>query len=163
MRKYQKNIFNNIKLIVYDFDGVLTDNKVLVSSNGVETVICSRADGLAMHRIKKMGISQIILSTEESPIVKIRARKLGVPAINNVGDKKKTLKIYCRKHEINLSNVMYIGNDINDFEAMRIAGFPICPSDAHDKIKAVSKLVLSARGGCGVARELHDCLCSRTK
>lgn len=157
MRNKMGNI-KNVQLIVYDFDGVLTDNKVLFREDGYENVFVNRSDGLAIAMIKKMGIDQIILSTEANKVVKRRADKLGIPAIIGAKDKKEELLIYCDKNNISLKKVIYIGNDINDLEVMKIAGYPICPSDAFKKIKSISIIILSARGGEGVARELLEYL-----
>ena len=84
-----------IDLIVYDFDGVMTDNRVLTFQDGTEAVFANRADGLAINMIKEMGINQIILSTEKNAVVEARARKIGIPAIHGVGDKNTVLHAYC--------------------------------------------------------------------
>jgi len=145
----------NVKLIVYDFDGVITDNKVMLCENGFETVVVNRSDGLGVEEIKKLGIKQLILSKEKNEVVKRRSMKLNIPVLNGVEDKKTILLSYCDKHNIKCGEVIYIGNDMNDLEVMRFVGIPICPSDACDEIKAVSKLVLSSKGGEGVVRELY--------
>lgn len=144
----------DIKLIVYDFDGVMTDNKVILREDGSESVIVNRSDGLAVSIIKKLGIPQIILSTEANRVVDTRAEKLGIMAIKGVGNKKETLLEYCRQNNINPLNVLYIGNDINDLEVMKIVGYPTCPADAYDEIKQISKIIFEKGGGEGVIREL---------
>ena len=73
------NLMKKINLIVYDFDGVMTDNKVFVDQKGREMVQVNRADGLGISEIKKLGIEQIIVSTENNPVVSVRAIKLGIP------------------------------------------------------------------------------------
>ena len=105
-------------LLVYDFDGVLTDNTVYVDQNGIETVRVNRADGLAISMLKNEGRTQLILSTETNPVVSKRAEKLGIPVIQGSESKLICLKNYCNAHNINLKNVLYIGNDINDYEVM---------------------------------------------
>jgi YrbI family 3-deoxy-D-manno-octulosonate 8-phosphate phosphatase len=157
-KKVIRNVENrsrldNVKLIVYDFDGVMTDNTVLVSEDGLESVVVSRADGLAIGILKSKGIEQIIITTEENKVVEARARKLKLPVIRGVTDKKVVLKTYCRERSIALADVVYIGNDINDMEAMKIAGHPVCPSDACGEVKAVSKIILNVPGGSGVIRD----------
>lgn len=147
---------SNIDLVVYDFDGVMTDNKLFVDQFGNESVQVNRADGLGISAIKKMGIKQIIISTEANPIVIRRAEKLGIDCLNNVSDKAKELKSYCSKNDIHLEDVIYVGNDINDKEIMEVVGCPLCPFDAHESIKNISKHVLTTRGGAGVVRELMD-------
>jgi 3-deoxy-D-manno-octulosonate 8-phosphate phosphatase (KDO 8-P phosphatase) len=148
----------NIQLIVYDFDGVLTDNRVMVREDGLESVMVHRSDGLAIALIKRMGIEQIILTTETNRIVEMRARKLGIPVIRGVDDKKETLQKFCQHHNFSLEKVIYLGNDINDLEVMRAVGYPLCPADAYDEVKRVSKEILKTQGGCGVVRELLDLL-----
>lgn len=152
-RKNLKKL-KNIELIVYDFDGVLTDNKVIIREDGLESVAVNRSDGLAIIMMKKMGLKQIILSKERNRVVEARASKLGIPAIRGIDDKRKELIDYCSKNAISLKNVVYIGNDINDLEPMQIVGYPVCPSDAYEEIKKVSKFIAKTPGGAGVVREL---------
>jgi 3-deoxy-D-manno-octulosonate 8-phosphate phosphatase (KDO 8-P phosphatase) len=154
----EKPVASNISLIVYDFDGVMTDNKVYVDQHGTETVRCHRGDGLAVNLIKEMGIAQIILSTETNSVVAARAGKIGLDAIHGVGDKLSVLKKYCTENNVELADVLYVGNDINDLYAMRAVGFPVCPADAQHSIRAIAKLQTKAGGGQGVVRELADLL-----
>jgi 3-deoxy-D-manno-octulosonate 8-phosphate phosphatase (KDO 8-P phosphatase) len=145
-----------IKLIVYDFDGVMTDNKVYVDQNNNEMVQVNRADGLGISEIKKIGIKQIIISTEKNPVVSARAKKLNIPCLQGIDNKKFALKNYCKENNIELQQVAYIGNDINDIEAMKIAGYAFCPADAHESIKVISNYIMKTKGGDGVIRELLD-------
>ena len=146
----------NISLIVYDFDGVFTDNRVLVFEDGKEAVFCNRADGLAVEKIKKLGIPQIILSTEKNQVVKIRAKKLNIKVIHGIADKKAILVTYCRRRRYNLKKVVYIGNDVNDLRAMRLVGYPIAPQDANNKVKDIAKTIVQKKGGEGVVREFFE-------
>jgi len=136
-----------IKLIVYDFDGVMTDNKVYIDQNGNEMVQVSRADGLGVSEIIKLGIQQIIMSTEVNPVVTQRAIKLNIPCLQGLDNKKDALLDYSKKNDIDLKNVAYVGNDINDKDAMAIAGFSFCPNDSHESIKAISDYVFKTMGG----------------
>ena len=144
----------NIKLFVYDFDGVMTDNKVYLDQNGNETVKVNRGDGLAVSEIKKQGYLQLILSTEQNIVVEKRASKLNIPFIQGSKNKSLELKNYCQTNNIDLSDVAFIGNDLNDFEVMKIVGYSICPNDAQSEIKLLADLVISKNGGDGVIREL---------
>lgn len=146
----------NIDLIVYDFDGVLTDNRVLVFEDGKEAVWCNRADGLAISLIKKAGIPQIILSTEENRVVEARARKLDIDVLQGIEDKKTALVDYCRKSNYNLKKVVYVGNDINDLEAMKLVGYAFAPQDANVKVKNIATAVTEKKGGDGVIKEFYD-------
>ena len=146
----------SIKLICYDFDGVMTDNKAYVDCDGREMVQINRADGLGISEIRKKGIKQLILSTESNPVVNARALKLKIPCLQGVKDKAKTLKEYCYNSKISMEDVIYIGNDINDLKVMQLIGTPICPADATQSIKKISHIVLDSKGGDGVARELLE-------
>lgn len=150
----QKIDKNSIDLIVYDFDGVMTNNKVILLENGMESVIVNRGDGLAIGMIKKLGIKQIILSTEQNVVVKKRAEKLNVPAIHSIENKKAALMNYCEENCVNLGRVAFVGNDINDYEVMCSVGLKICPNDAEPEIIEIADIVLDKNGGDGVVREL---------
>jgi YrbI family 3-deoxy-D-manno-octulosonate 8-phosphate phosphatase len=143
-------------LVVFDFDGVLTDNRVLVLDNGQEAVFCNRSDGMAIGALRRAGIPVIIMSTETNPVVSARARKLCIEAIQALDDKGTALETLCKERGIPLDNVLYVGNDLNDMEAMAKVGHSVCPADAHPKIKAISRTVLKTAGGYGVARELVE-------
>ncbi len=158
MEKYD---IRKVKLIIYDFDGVMTDNKVYVDQNGKETVQVNRADGLGVSEIKKLGIEQIIISTEKNPVVSVRANKLGINCLQGIENKKEALINYCQRNDYELQYVAYVGNDINDMEAMEIAGSTFCPSDAHESIKNTPDYVLDTKGGDGVVRELLDLLTNK--
>jgi len=145
-----------IKIFVYDFDGVMTDNKVYIDHKGNEMVQVNRADGLAISEIQKLGIQQIILSTEANPVVAQRASKLKIPFFQGISNKKDILLDYCKKNDIDIKQVAYIGNDINDIDAMAIAGFSFCPNDSHESIKEIADHILPRNGGDGVIRELFD-------
>ena len=143
----------DIHLIVYDFDGVMTDNRAFVFQDGSEAVIVNRADGLGVSRIRAMKIPQLILSTETNPVVKARAAKLGLETITSCENKEIALKDYCAHNNYDLKKVVYVGNDLNDLEVMKIVGFPIAPADAYPKIKDIAKFITKAKGGEGVIRE----------
>ena len=147
---------DKIDLIVYDFDGVMTDNKVIVLQDGTEGIVANRGDGLGIGMLRKKGIPQIIISTEANPVVETRAKKLELLVWYDAKDKKSILQDYCSKNGISLSRVVYVGNDVNDLEAMKIVGYPIATADAHPSVRQIAKLVLASRGGDGVIRELAD-------
>ena len=147
-----------ISLIVYDFDGVMTDNKVYIDQNGNEMVKVNRADGLAISEITKLGIQQIILSTEVNPVVAQRAMKLQIPYLQGIDIKKDSLIDYCKINDIDIRQVAYVGNDINDKDTMKIVGITFSPSDAHHSIHSISDHILNSKGGDGIIRELLDYL-----
>jgi 3-deoxy-D-manno-octulosonate 8-phosphate phosphatase (KDO 8-P phosphatase) len=147
---------NNFDLFVYDFDGVMTDNRVIVLENGLEGIIANRADGLGVGLIKKTGIDQLIISTEANPVVLGRANKLKITCIHGCADKKTALINYCKDNGIELGRVLFVGNDINDLAAMEIVGLRVAPKDAHPKIIYQADIVTESKGGEGVIRELFD-------
>ena len=149
-------MLNNIKLIVYDFDGVMTDNRVIVREDGIESVIVSRADGMGVGIIMEMGIPQVILSSETNRIVSFRAKKLGIPVLQGVDDKKTALLNYCKDNNYNPSGILYVGNDVNDEGVMKAVGYSVATADAHHSIKSLAQMVLDTKGGQGVVRELAD-------
>ncbi|MCU0460386.1 MAG: HAD hydrolase family protein [Bacteroidales bacterium] len=147
-----------IDLIIYDFDGVMTNNKVIIDQSGNESVIVNRSDGLAISEFRRREIKQIIISTEKNSVVQRRAEKLKIPCVNAVEDKKTVVEEYFKEHSIDRTKVVYLGNDINDLEVMKVVGYPVAPADAHDSIRLISKFVTSCNGGDGVVRELLDIL-----
>ncbi len=143
-------------MICYDFDGIMTDNRALVFEDGREAVFVNRSDGWAVARIKEMGIGQIILSTEENPVVAARARKLRIPVLQGLSDKRTALLDTVASGGWDFARVAYLGNDVNDLEAMRSVGFPVAPADAHPLVLEVADFVTSAIGGAGVVREFYE-------
>ena len=147
---------DNIDALVFDFDGVLTNNLVYLNQEGVETVACSRADGLAFDVLRKLNKPAFILSTEKSFVVAMRAKKLKIPVVQGVTDKVLAIKELARENKFNLKNILYVGNDLNDYLVMKLCGYSACPADSHPKIKHISDVCLNANGGNGVARELLE-------
>lgn len=148
-------------LIVYDFDGVMTDNRAYVDENGNEMVQVNRSDGLAISEIKKLGIDQMIISTEKNKVVSVRSSKLQINCIHGVEDKKQTLLEYLKKKKISSKKVAFVGNDINDKDVMEVVGFSFCPSDSHISILNISDYILKTKGGDGVVREIFDLLINK--
>ena len=146
----------DIDVFIFDFDGVLTNNLVHLDSQGNEWVSCSRADGLAFDALRKLNQTVYILSTEKNQVVTARANKLQIPVIQGVTDKSESIRELADKENFNLDKVLYIGNDLNDYYAMKLCGFTVCPSDSHRKIASVSNVILKTAGGNGVVRELLE-------
>lgn len=154
--------FKNIKLIIYDFDGVMTDNHVYLNQDGVEMAMCHRGDGLGVGIIRDLGIEQYIVSTEVNPIVARRAEKLKIGVMHKVANKAEAVKQLCAERDIDFSQIMYIGNDTNDLEAMKLVGIKGAPADAEPEILSIADWVSGKNGGYGVIRELARVL-SETK
>ena len=118
---------DQIDAIIFDFDGVLTDNCVYLNSEGSEWVKCSRADGLGFNVLSKLEKPTYILSTEKNLVVAARGKKLNVPVIQNVSDKLKALEDLISVKDYSPKRILYVGNDLNDFYAMSICEYSACP------------------------------------
>ena len=152
------DIKKSIKVILIDFDGVLTDNFVYVSEEGLESVRCSRSDGLAINILKKYGYKLYIFSTETNFVVLSRAKKLRIDVIQGINNKKEFLIDWARKKNFDLNSILYIGNDINDYGAMQLCGIKVCPLDSHESIKKISDFIIDKKGGEGVITGLLEIL-----
>lgn len=147
-----------IDALVMDFDGVITDDRVLVSESGTETVICSRSDGLGISLLLATGIQLLILSKERNGVVLARAAKLGIPALSGIDDKKPHLQHWLETRSISAANTIYLGNDLNDIPCMLSVGWPIAPADAHPAVREIARYVTAKSGGRGAVREVAELL-----
>ena len=163
MKLKDKNLFKNIKLVVLDFDGVMTDNIVYTSENGKEFVACWRGDGIGLSNIKKLGILITVLSTERNPVVTKRCEKLEIDCIQGCDNKIKALKALIRKHKSTMSQVLYMGNDVNDYDCLEQSGVPVVVADAHPDVLPLAKYVTNAYGGRGAVREVCDLIVKYNK
>lgn len=149
-----KNL-DHIDCIFYDFDGVMTDNRVLVSEDGKESVFANRGDGHGISLIKKMGIPQVIVSTEVNIVVERRAEKLKIEVIHGVDDKGTIIRDYCSAKGYNVEQCVFIGNDLNDLPAFNVVGFKGAPKDAEEEILGIVDWISSRKGGYGVIRDFY--------
>ena len=147
---------DNIDVFVFDFDGVLTNNMVYLDQNGKESVSCNRGDGLAFDALRKLKKTVYILSTEKNTVVSARAKKLQISVVQGVENKVTGIQEIIKKENCRMENILYVGNDLNDYRVMSICGFTACPADSHKKIKQISGIVLKTNGGYGVVRELLE-------
>jgi len=144
------------RAVIFDFDGVLTDNRVLVMEDGREGVLCSRADGMGIELLRRAGIECLILSKERNGVVAARARKLGIDCVQGVDDKLPAMRGWLEKKGIALADCVYVGNDVNDIECLKAAGCGVCVADAYPEAIRAAKVVLRSSGGEGAARELCE-------
>jgi N-acylneuraminate cytidylyltransferase len=152
-----------IKLIICDFDGVITDNHVITDQDGRESVIASRSDSMHIKTLREKGIELMILSSEPNPVVLARAKKMGVDAIHNLGMEHKDhamLEVLEQKN-IKAENVIYIGNDLNDLPCFEIAGWSVAVADAYPEVIRAADHVLTKNGGHGAVRELCELILNR--
>jgi YrbI family 3-deoxy-D-manno-octulosonate 8-phosphate phosphatase len=144
------------KLLVLDFDGVLTDNRVWVNEAGEETVVFDRGDGLGLSLLRDAGVDVLVLSTEENPIVGARCRKLRIPYQQGLSDKGAALQRWVTEHDIDLADVAYVGNDVNDLGCLEIVGLAVAVPDSHPEVLATADITLTRPGGHGAVREICD-------
>lgn len=142
--------------VITDFDGVLTDNRVWVAQDGTESVACSRADGMGFEMLRNAGIPVLIVSKEENAVVQARATKLKVPVLYGIDVKDVAITQWANENGIDLTNCIYIGNDLNDLPAFGVVGYPVAVSDAHPAVAAAARMSLAANGGNGAFRELCE-------
>ena len=147
-----------IDLILCDFDGVITDNRVWVDQDGHETVAAYRSDSIRMKDMRAVGIDVMILSSEPNRVVEARARKMGIEAIHGIGidDKGRVMREVLAQKNIKAENVIYVGNDLNDLPCFEVAGWSVAVADAYPEVILAADHVLSRPGGHGALRELCD-------
>ncbi|HTP00375.1 MAG TPA: acylneuraminate cytidylyltransferase [Anaerolineales bacterium] len=147
-----------IELIVSDFDGVFTDNRVWTDQDGRELVAASRSDGLRMRDLREHGITVIALSSEENPVVKARTKKMGIEAVQEPDTRRKgeALQKLLKSRNVEAANVIYVGNDENDLPCFEIAGWAVAVPDSYPKVLRAADYVLQSPGGHGALRELFD-------
>ena len=151
-----KKILRELKAVVFDFDGVFTDNTVIVDQNGVESVCCWRSDGLGLSRIRSLGLKTLIISTETNPVVSVRAKKLKIDCVQGIIDKAAAINDWVKTFGISLSNTAFVGNDINDIPAFKEVGLPIAVADSYQEISPFIKYQTQKKGGMGAVREVCD-------
>ena len=153
--------FQKPKIIFTDFDGCLTDDKVKVDIFGRESVRANRKDGLAVKRLRKLGIDVVITTMETNDVVITRAKKMKVEALRGLEDKVQAISDYIKTQNVSWSDVWYVGNDVNDLGAVEKAALSFCPIDASPEVFAKAQIVLSRRGGDGLLAEIVSRLESR--
>lgn len=154
---------DQVELIVFDFDGVFTDNRVWVDENGKESVAAYRSDSLILSSMREAGIDMLVLSREVNPVVAARCKKMKLPFIQGVMDKATVLKELLAERQINPAHVVYVGNDINDVPCFPLVGCAVVVADAMPEARRQADFQLSRPGGHGAVRELCDLILSRAK
>ncbi|MFJ3822706.1 cytidylyltransferase domain-containing protein [Streptomyces nodosus] len=144
----------DIDAVVLDFDGTQTDDRVLIDSDGREFVSVHRGDGLGIAALRRSGLSMLILSTEQNPVVAARARKLQIPVLHGIDRKDLALKQWCEEQGIAPERVLYVGNDVNDLPCFGLVGWPVAVASAHDVVRGAARAVTTVPGGDGAIREI---------
>jgi N-acylneuraminate cytidylyltransferase len=145
-----------VRAMVTDFDGVHTDDTAIIDANGGERVRVSREDGMGVALLRRTGMPILILSTEVNPVVRARAEKLQVPVRHGVADKAAALREWAAEVGVDLDDIAYLGNDVNDLPAMQIVGWPVAVANAHPRVLQQARVILRRRGGEGAVRELVE-------
>ena len=146
----------DLRLVVFDFDGVFTDNRVWTNERGEESVACWRGDALGLRRLEAVGVEHLILSTEVNQAVGARARKIRATCIQALEDKLPVLEAEAARRGVALAETAYLGNDVNDAGCLGAVGLPVVPADAWPEVVPLARLVLTRNGGYGCVRELCD-------
>lgn len=151
-----KDRLASISLIVFDFDGVMTDNSVLVREDGQESVTCNRSDGLGIGMLKEAGVQVFVLSAEENPVVLARCKKLKIECAHGHKIKLPVLEKLLHDKGVKPAQAAYMGNDVNDVACLRHVGVAIAVADAHDSVKPFAHAITTKAGGKGAVREVAD-------
>lgn len=149
------------RLLVLDFDGVMTDDRVFVSEDGKESVSCTRGDGLGVTLLRRASFPVIVLSSETNPVVTARATKLKIECLQGVADKTEELRKLLETRGIRPEDVVFVGNDVNDLGCLGLVGCGLVVADAHPYARKAARGVLSKRGGRGAVREVAELILSR--
>jgi YrbI family 3-deoxy-D-manno-octulosonate 8-phosphate phosphatase len=152
-----------IELVILDFDGVITDNRVWTDQDGREMVAAYRSDSPRIKELREHGIEVMILSSEPNTVVAARAKKMGVEAIHGVGlqDKGRVMREVLEKKNIEAENVVYVGNDLNDLPCFEVAGWSVAVADAFPEVIRKADYVLNKPGGHGAVRELCEIILNK--
>ena len=151
-----EEVIRRIRLVAFDFDGVFTDNMVYVFEDGSEAVRCFRSDGIGLQKLKNLGIETIIISTEANPVVSARAHKLKVRCVQDCRDKRAVLEKTAQDQGIGLTEVAFVGNDINDLSCLECVALPMVVLDAHQDVVSTALYQTRRPGGRGAVREICD-------
>jgi len=155
MRNY-KELLKNITTLIFDYDGVLTDCKVYLINNDFARTANVR-DGYAMQLARKKGYRIAIISGGKSESMELRMNALNVSDVFlGVSDKLSFFRQYLKENNIPCENVLFMGDDIPDYQVMLEAGLPVCPADAVEEIKSVSAYISHKAGGEGCARDVIE-------
>lgn len=157
----RRGLPEQVDLVVFDFDGVLTDNRVWVDQDGREMVAANRSDSLGLAQMRALGVQAMVISKEVNPVVAARCRKLNLEYVQGIDDKAVLLENLLRERQIDPQNVVYVGNDTNDLPCFPIVGCAVSVADGQPAVLRAADIILSQRGGHGAVRELCDLIVQR--
>ncbi len=149
----------DIKLLILDVDGVLTDGGIIYNDNGVETKIFDVKDGLGIRLLIKAGINLCIVTGRRSKALYNRCKDLGIDIVfDNVRDKASTFDLILENTGVSASEVAFIGDDLPDLKIMKKVGLSIAVADASETVRKTADMITSAKGGDGAVREVCEAL-----
>ena len=149
--------FKQITTFVFDVDGVFTDGSLLVMPGGAMIRRMNIKDGYALQLAVKKGYRVVVISGGNSPEVQERLRKLGVNEVYmGVENKLEKLVLYMQGNNLAKEEILFMGDDIPDYNVMQFAGLACCPSDAVNEIKQICKYISPLKGGEGCARDVIE-------
>ena len=149
--------FSNLKYLIIDVDGTLTDGGIYYDETGNELKKFNTKDAAGIFVVKKLGIKTVVITGRECSATKRRLEELKVDFIyQNVKDKVTFVSNLIKEKNIKKEEIGYIGDDLNDYPAMLLTGFIACPNDACKEIKKIANYVSSVNGGCGTVREVIE-------
>jgi 3-deoxy-D-manno-octulosonate 8-phosphate phosphatase (KDO 8-P phosphatase) len=156
-RKISKNVLRRIRLFATDVDGVLTDAGMYYAESGDEWKKFNTRDGMGIKLLQRAGIITAIVTQERTKLVARRAEKLAIPELHQgVMDKLLLVSEMAVRHGLTLSQVAYIGDDINDLEALKAVGFSATPADGMPQVAAAVDYICQKKGGEGAVREIIE-------
>ncbi len=156
MDNYRKEL-DKINTFIFDIDGVMTDGNVIIASDGEQLRTMNVRDGYALQLAVKKGYRIIIISGGKSTIMAQRFLGLGITDVYlGVNNKVEAYQNYINKNNLNSENILYMGDDIPDYEVMSVVGFAACPADAAEEIKSISKYISPNKGGYGCVRDIIE-------
>lgn len=145
-----------VELLVLDFDGVLTDNRVWVDQDGHEMVAANRSDSYGIGLLRQAGVETVVISKETNPVVAARCQKMNIPFIQGEDDKASALKKVLTDRKIDPSCVVFVGNDLNDLPCFPLVGWAVAVADALPEVTRQADFVLARPGGHAAVREVCD-------
>jgi YrbI family 3-deoxy-D-manno-octulosonate 8-phosphate phosphatase len=146
----------DIRFLVFDFDGVWTNNQVLVFQDGTEGVLCNRSDGLGIGMAREAGLDMAVLTAEVNPVTLRRCEKVKIECVQVVKHKLPALQEMLAKRGVPAQQAAFVGNDVNDIPCMQHVGVGIAVADAWPKVKAAAHAVTTIKGGYGAVREVIE-------
>jgi 3-deoxy-D-manno-octulosonate 8-phosphate phosphatase (KDO 8-P phosphatase) len=152
-----------IRIVASDVDGTLTDGAMYYSSSGETGKVFSVKDGVAVRLLAACGIETVLISSDDSPVIKGRAERLGISrCYSGISDKVGVIDALCAESDIGLDEIAYLGDDLQDYEVMRRVGLPSAVGDAHPLVKDIATYVCVLPGGKGAFREFSEWIIERS-